>query len=306
MENPMLKALPIVSALLAATLWGQPEPVSVTVGQTVRLTVTARPPDSCAAQIGFLDSGGKPIGPSSHVSLQPGQSTTLDLPSNAVVKEAGQRVVIQARMVPDQAIAASACQADMEVNEAKPTGGPHEGVKVHGHWTIDVRNPDGTLASHRDFENSLQSSGAADLVGSLSRSSVTGLWLVVLAGSASAPSPCNNPSTGFCLMAEPTEAPGTFDSRNLAFSVPTTGPNSGKIVLTGSLTATASGAIALVSTELDVCAVGVLPANCNLSNALPSTAFTVFTAFVFAANNQPNVPVVVGQLVQVTVVISFS
>jgi hypothetical protein len=299
----MLKALHIVGALLAATtLWGQPEPVSVTVGQTARLTVTARPPDTCAAQIGFLDNSGKPIGPSSHVSLQPGQSTTLDLPSNAVVKE---RVVIQARIVADQGIAASACQADVEVSEAKPSGGPREGIKVHGHWTIDVRNPDGTPASHRDFENSLEPAGAAGLVGSLSRASVTGLWLVALEGSGGS-SPCNNPSTGFCLMAEPTEAPGPFDSRNLAVSVPTTGPNSGKIVLNGSLTASASGAIALVSTELDVCAVGVLPANCNLNNVLPSTAFTVFTAFIFAANNQPSVPVVAGQLVQVTVVISFS
>src|SRR5580704_3449994 len=106
----MLKALPVVSALIATTLWGQSEPVTVTFGQTARLTVTAHPPDSCTAQIGFLDNGGKPVGPSSHVSLQPGQTTTLDLPSSAVVKEAGQRVVIQAQVAPDQGIPASACE----------------------------------------------------------------------------------------------------------------------------------------------------------------------------------------------------
>jgi hypothetical protein len=132
----MLKALPVVTALLAATtLWGQPEPVSVTLGQTARLTVTAHPPGSCAAQIGFLDSDGKSIGPSSHVSLQPGQSTTLDLPSSAVVKEAGQRVVIQAQVVPDQGTAASACQSDMEVNEAKPSAtGPSTCAIPTAHW----------------------------------------------------------------------------------------------------------------------------------------------------------------------------
>jgi hypothetical protein len=37
----------------------------------------------------------------------------------------------------------------------QPPGGIRDGLKVHGHWTIDVRNPNGTLASHREFENSL-------------------------------------------------------------------------------------------------------------------------------------------------------
>src|ERR1700747_3718133 len=34
-------------------------------------------------------------------------------------------------------------------------GGQHEGIKVHGHWTIEVRNPDGSLTRHVEFENSL-------------------------------------------------------------------------------------------------------------------------------------------------------
>jgi hypothetical protein len=298
MENPMLKALPIVSALLAATtLWGQPEPVGVTLGQTVRLTVTARPPDSCAAQIGFLDNGGKPIGASSHVLLQPGQSATLDLPASAVVKEAGQRVEIQPRIVPDQGIAASACQADMEVNEAKPSGGPREGVKVHGHWTIDVRNPDGTLASHRDFENSLQSTGAGVLVGSLSRASVTGLWHVFLVVSV-APSPCN--STQICAIDEPTEI-GSPDSRNLAVSAPTSGPNAGNVVLAGSVTVAGSGTFIAVLTNVDVCAVGVIPTGCNSSLVL-NFGSTVFTNAILMTP----ISVVPGQLVQVTVVLSFS
>ena len=32
-------------------------------------------------------------------------------------------------------------------------GGPQEGVRVRGHWVLDVRNPDGTLADRRDFHN---------------------------------------------------------------------------------------------------------------------------------------------------------
>jgi hypothetical protein len=279
----MLKALPVVTALLAATtLWGQPEPVSVTLGQTARLTVTAHPPGSCAAQIGFLDSDGKSIGPSSHVSLQPGQSTTLDLPSSAVVKEAGQRVVIQEQVVPDQGTAASACQSDMEVNEAKPSGAPHEGIKVHGHWTIDVRNPDGTLASHHDFENSLESTGGAALSSSLARTGVIGSWKVALL------------TSGAGVLGSLSETFG-----NLTVGAPTSGPNNGNLVLNGSFTDVSGGIVANVQSFFDFCSPGVLPASCNDANAI---AETVFTLRVLTTP----VSVVPGQLVQVTVVISFS
>jgi hypothetical protein len=279
----MFKILSISSAVLAAaTLWGQPEPVSVTFGQTVRLTVTAHPPDSCAAQIGFLDSDGKPVGPSSHVSLQPSQSLTLDLPSAAVVKEAGQRVVIQARIVSDPGIAASACQADMEANEAKPSGGPGEGIKVHGHWTIDVRNPDGTLASHYDFENSLLSTGGAALSSSLARTGVIGSWKVVLL------------TTSASVLGALSET-----SSNLTVGAPTSGPNSGNLVLNGSFTDVQGGMIAMVNTFFDFCSSGVLAASCGDANAI---AETVFTSKVLATP----VTIVPGQLVQVTVVISFS
>ncbi len=38
--------------------------------------------------------------------------------------------------------------------KAAPRGG-QEGIKVHGRWTIDVKNPDGSLARHVEFENGL-------------------------------------------------------------------------------------------------------------------------------------------------------
>jgi hypothetical protein len=33
--------------------------------------------------------------------------------------------------------------------------GSHEGIAIHGHWTIEVKNPNGTLARHLEFENKL-------------------------------------------------------------------------------------------------------------------------------------------------------
>jgi hypothetical protein len=59
----------------------------------------------------------------------------------------------------------------------KPANGPsargmHEGVKIHGYWRIDVRNRDGSLATHVEFENSLTSGdpyyrSGDDLLGTL-------------------------------------------------------------------------------------------------------------------------------------------
>lgn len=45
------------------------------------------------------------------------------------------------------------------VAEESGSSGRNEGIKVHGHWTIEVRDPDGRLAAHREFENSLAPSG---------------------------------------------------------------------------------------------------------------------------------------------------
>ena len=54
---------------------------------------------------------------------------------------------------------------------AGPQGGEgsiNQGVKMHGHWVIDVKNPDGSLVEHRDFENSLESSAQGMLIGLMS------------------------------------------------------------------------------------------------------------------------------------------
>jgi hypothetical protein len=39
--------------------------------------------------------------------------------------------------------------------EKAASQGINTGIKVHGHWIIEVKNPDGTVATHREFENSL-------------------------------------------------------------------------------------------------------------------------------------------------------
>ena len=45
-------------------------------------------------------------------------------------------------------------------NGSREEGGPREGIKVHGHWTIVVKNPDGTVAQRREFDNDLAGDSA--------------------------------------------------------------------------------------------------------------------------------------------------
>ena len=51
--------------------------IGITRGQSLQINLVAYPPDPCFAQIGFQNSGGNPIGTTSAVTLQPGQSASL-------------------------------------------------------------------------------------------------------------------------------------------------------------------------------------------------------------------------------------
>jgi hypothetical protein len=181
---------------------------------------------------------------------------------------------------------------------AEPSpGAPREAIKVHGDWTIEVKNPDGSLVSHHEFANALDSSGGVALAQMLARTKVAGEWGVSLwqVGSGLRP-PCPSSSDGACFIGEVGgENPGA-PFKTLTVSVPPTGPNAGKLVLSGQATAEADGDIARVSTLVGLCAGTTAPASC-----------TNYRSTVFTAHNFPT-PIVVlaNQIVQVTVVISFS
>jgi|HubBroStandDraft_1064217.scaffolds.fasta_scaffold58861_2 hypothetical protein len=50
--------------------------------------------------------------------------------------------------------------AGQEEATASPAKPGDEGIKVHGHWVLQVKNPDGTLGERREFNNSLVPGGA--------------------------------------------------------------------------------------------------------------------------------------------------
>lgn len=121
-----------------------------------------------------------------------------------------------AKVAPSTTVAAS--KAAAAPVEKSPANGEREGIKVHGHWTIEVRNPDGTVDKHVEFENQICPDqtytrpgtlltepasgtfvgGAAFFAQVASGSSVPGAWQIVLGSAADAnaapiPSGCVTP-----------------------------------------------------------------------------------------------------------------
>jgi hypothetical protein len=183
------------------------------------------------------------------------------------------------------------------------SGGPQEGIKVHGHWTIDVRNPDGSVASHTEFDNALAPStgfgggGASLLAMLLGGERSAGQWNVFIHGTGPNDGPCvpaQTPPNGIaCGIQQPA----------LRVDVPRTNslPNRsiGTVELSGSFTVrNSTAAIGRVETRMYACGGDAAPSTCELVNAqdLPFTSHTLGTA----------IPVARDQIVQVKVVISFS
>lgn len=185
-------------------------------------------------------------------------------------------------------------------------GGAQEGIKVHGHWTIVVRNPDGSLASRREFENALQDTRG--LTFSLARRNSVGYWYLRLRGIAN-PSPCSSgtppvPASLGCVLKEnpfPASLSGTVEVGQLTVAVVGTQAQE-KIQLSGTFTASAAGEIAEVSTIIGLCPTTTAPSN-------PCTdpgGFFFSGTTLTPGSAKPPVAVANGQIVQVSVVLSFS
>jgi hypothetical protein len=160
----------------------------------------------------------------------------------------------------------SAKTAQSPGNAAQEGRGAHnEGIKVHGRWTVDIRNPDGSLVSHNEFENSLSSGGAGLLPQLLARKVNLAFWQVILvsvkpagyvggdgAGNVGVCDYNGDTSKLYpCYIAEPGSANianSGYGFLNLTVSVPTSGANAGALVLAGNAKAALAGAVSTVKT----------------------------------------------------------
>jgi len=180
---------------------------------------------------------------------------------------------------------------------------PENGVGVHGHWIITVRENDGTLVRRFEFDNALVNDGGAWLAEHLSKTGpLPFFWRVVLI-SNSAPV-CTSAVTSdlfgsgtVCAFGE-SSLSHTGTSTLHSTDITLTAEPGGVMRLAGQLTMEADGSINEVGTwiaELDT------GDPCVQSQTCPIREFTRADA-----PNGGNVPVSAGQLVDVQVDIAFT
>jgi hypothetical protein len=130
--------------------------------------------------------------------------------------------------------------------QPSPRATPSNDIKVHGHWTIELRNADGTLASHNEFENALLGSGQSALSTVLGKTATVLEWRLVLSGAsqpcllAGTPAPCEILETQSVVVAP-------FQQFATLVISPMPG---GTLELQGNITAPAAGSIDSVSSTL--------------------------------------------------------
>ena len=186
------------------------------------------------------------------------------------------------------AAAAALLGQEHEAAEAREKGA----IKVHGHWVMEVKNPDGSTASRKEFENSL-STGANNGNNLLTLLLTGGLtpanWEVTIGGGPAAPNAVYILSPN-CLLVQ-----GTTCFPNLTVTV-----SNRQIVLQGTTSAmTISFPISVVQTAMNDCSPNVSPSGC-----IAGTTFN--GAFGFTQASVTGLTVQVGQMIAVTVTISFS
>jgi hypothetical protein len=175
--------------------------------------------------------------------------------------------------------------------------GSTETIKVEGNWTLEVRNRDGSVASVQHFQNDpTQAAQAISTI--LTRSYSPGYFWMSL-GSNSANGPCisaGNPTS--CILTDPNDG-GSFTANSSTFKTLTTSQSGfqATITLKGSITAQRNGVVDQVDTSIWVC-----PSSTPPNTPCNSGAFWPFTARTLAAA----IPLVTGQQLLVTVVLSFS
>jgi len=178
-------------------------------------------------------------------------------------------------------------------------GGPSEGLQIHGHWVIEVRDPDGTLASRQEFDNAINQ-GHKSTAAILAREVNVGRWQVILGAPAAgfgSLDPCIRASTGNvrpCVIGEPGDT--IADDQSLTVDSPLIGGSaSNRVVLEGQVAVERDGQIGRVGTGLGLCLPPTSP--CGFSDG-----FFRFSV----ANLATTETVVTGQLVQVTVTFTIN
>jgi hypothetical protein len=180
--------------------------------------------------------------------------------------------------------------------------GPSEGIQVHGDWTIEVYNEDGSLDRSVAFKNAFQ--GETAMTTWLSHGSTVGPWSINMYSAVNEDWPCvnNDGVKSACNIMEQFDPPQT-DTAHTTFTLSVTTDDRGgaigaddSLVLGGAITASSTGEISIVQTTA---------AMCSIDDVWPACSGGSTDTFTYKELDAP-IPVTEGQLIDVEVVISFT
>jgi hypothetical protein len=178
---------------------------------------------------------------------------------------------------------------EVQHGPTEPRGSVLGAIGVHGHWVIEVHDPDGSTVTHREFDNALTPSGMDLLWRIFTRTRSTGAWNVILGG------PQNPCGAAGCFIVE--RGPATSNPGLVATTLTVTDR---PLKLSGNITVANDGSITSVATRNRAC-FGIPPSPCFANPPLSDGSDHEFTQTDIAA-----VSVLAGQQVLVTVTITFA
>ena len=219
------------------------------------------------------------------------------------------------------------------VRQLSHAGGPQEGIKLHGHWTIDVKNPDGTLVKHSVFENQLQYDGTQYLTGLISGYAAAGDYAIYFTNATAqataspttnvvCPAPASTTTSTFpycSIVQNTTSQPGIFHCLHYVCVsgltvTPTFGSGVGlpNVTLVGAITAPQAGAVVNVYIGFNGCNISSTTTPPQPTGAATITPQACETQIVgsyggtMSGTTITPITVVAGQIIQITVAFTFS
>ena len=209
--------------------------------------------------------------------------------------------------------------AEEETSNA-PKGPGQEGIRVTGHWIMDVHDKDGKLIEHRDFHNSLYANGAGILLRLLDGTAVAEKFAILLVQTCSASNPVYSIIPTNSVTASTLCSSGYICSTGLTQTLKqatqTGSPTS--LVIAGQLTATQAVTFGRVISDSTMCHNGPLDNNANSQNQDPiTTSPSQCVAGTYLLPIEPGggyftgtditpLTIAAGQVLSVSVSISFS
>jgi hypothetical protein len=209
-----------------------------------------------------------------------------------------------------------------------PNDASHQGIKMHGHWIIDIKNPDGTLVEHRDFENSIVNFGENYLFALMAGYTSPSDYAIAVAPAGTLG--FENPNSGPCSQGNFIVIQGCAIVHNMGtdpgysvcnvfycgggLTITYNFPSgaSPSMVLSGSITATQAGTISQVATYFGACPYSPTQLN-SVTTVSPATCAATSGGQTLTYYSQLSgtslssaVSVAANQIIQVTVTITFS